>query len=254
LYRCCLDLIISLPTKLLIDMAVPAMRMLSSRWQKKWPIGRPQRTRKSLKKKASDSNNSPISKHSHSQSPSASRQVTGVDPNKQSISDLVDLDMAGRNSVSVDIGVDPFSELDKELHSIGLSPHSIGLSPRGPEVVAPDTPTTSGTENQTVGAPVVPVSAETPSSMSAVDALQHNVLNRYYKKDLLQDKYRKSTTDLEWDEMNPARAAAAAAVEGHGHHQKHDSARVQLRTGTTDADMSEPKNDLKTKSGCCIIM
>jgi len=201
--------------------------------------------KKTVEKKATTAEpNSPISRHS--QSPSGSRQVTAIDANnKQSLSDLVDLDLSdGRNSISVNI-VDPFSELDKELHSIGLSP-------RGPMTMAPVTPSKDVNNN-----PIIPTQIEAPSSMSAIDVLQHNVLNRYYKKDLLQDKYSKSTTDLEWDEMNPSRAAhaaAAAAAEG----QKHgDGARIQLRSAARTDDMSDgPKtdSDLKQKTGCCLIL
>jgi len=189
---------------------------------------------------------SPVSKARHSQSPPPSRQTTGVDGNsKHSLSDLVDLDMASRNSLSVNVA-DPFSELDKELHSIGLAP-------KGP-MVLPDTPTNADREQTAViGNSVVSANGvtalESPTAMSTIDAVQHSVLNQYYKKDLLQDKYRKSTTDLEWDEMNPARQRKGSG-DGTG------EARVQLRVGrTTDADIAEPKSDLKqTKTGCCLIM
>jgi len=227
--------------------------------------------KKTIEKKATitDVPSSPISRNRHSQSPSGSRQTTGVDANKQSLSDLVDLEDVGRNSLSVNI-VDPFSELDKELHSIGLSP-------RGPMVIVPDTPTrdprdlhdsreeTHHTVNSISLNPITQSEhahvVDAPISMSAIDVLQHNVLNRYYKKDLLQDKYSKSTTDLEWDEMNPARAAQAAAnnhsLDGSGVKKKgdKDGARIQLHSATDDTGDTKADSDLKqAKTGCCIIL
>jgi len=187
------------------------------------------------------------SRNSNSPSPPPSRQITAVtaaDPGSptsahNSISDIIDpIDaVEGRNSLTPE-AVDPFTELDKELEGIGLSPKGATIN----QILAAGNHITNTSSSMASNIP-----PESPSAASAVEALQHTVLNRYYRKDLLQDKYRKSTTDLEWDEMNPSRPA--------------DGPRVQLRTDQDEAfdspaETAEAKNDLKpAKSGlCCVIL